>query len=240
MFALIPVYRWGSVNNPYKIAVRPYHWMLTMSRPTRGELNCKVVSLICIGSQVSFFRYQETGQHDKAVRDYEYLCQKDHSSENRANLREAKRLQKLAKRKDYYRILGVEKTASGDEIKKAYRKGALLHHPDRHVDADDSVKEKEESLFKDVSEAYSILSDSRKRARYDTGQDMEDMEVGKLHGDNNGSITIVLCFQTLMPVICFLLCLGLVEDIQELTMGGTFNSLVDMRFSNNYYETTIL
>lgn len=51
----------------------------------------------------------------------------------------------------------------------------MLHHPDRHVHADDSVKEKEESVFKDVSEAYTVLSDSRKRARYDTGQDVEEM-----------------------------------------------------------------
>ena len=108
------------------------------------------------------------------------MCQKDRSAENRATLKEAKRLQKLAKRKDYYKILGLDRSANGDEIKKAYKKCAMLHHPDRHVHADDSVKEKEESVFKDVSEAYTVLSDSRKKARYDTGQDMEDVvDMGK-------------------------------------------------------------
>ena len=67
-------------------------------------------------------------------------------------MREAKHLQKLAKRKDYYKILGLSRTATGEEIKKAYRKCALLHHPDRHSNTEDSVREEEERIFKEVSE----------------------------------------------------------------------------------------
>lgn len=119
--------------------------------------------------------YQEHGDHDEAVREYNSICQKDPSAENKAALREAKRLQKLAKRKDYYKILGLGKSASADDVKKAYRKNAMLHHPDRHADAEDSVKTKEEQIFKEIAEAYSVLSDSQKRARYDNGQDIEDM-----------------------------------------------------------------
>ncbi|KAJ2538561.1 Molecular chaperone (DnaJ super) [Coemansia sp. RSA 1933] len=65
--------------------------------------------------------------------------------------------------KDYYAILGVSKDASDDELKKAYRKLALKWHPDRHKED----KEKAESEFKDVSEAYEALSDKQKRQIYD-------------------------------------------------------------------------
>ncbi|MBP7228939.1 MAG: molecular chaperone DnaJ [Moraxellaceae bacterium] len=67
----------------------------------------------------------------------------------------------MAKR-DFYEVLGVAKTASADEIKKAYRKLAMKHHPDRNPD-DKSAEEK----FKVANEAYEILSDEDKRAAYD-------------------------------------------------------------------------
>ncbi len=64
--------------------------------------------------------------------------------------------------KDYYKILGVDKKASEDEIKRAYRKLALKYHPDRNP-GDKQAEEK----FKDINEAYQVLSDSAKRTRYD-------------------------------------------------------------------------
>jgi molecular chaperone DnaJ len=66
----------------------------------------------------------------------------------------------MAKR-DYYTVLGVNRDASEDEIKKAYRKLAMKHHPDRNPD-----KGAEEN-FKEAKEAYEILSDTKKRAAYD-------------------------------------------------------------------------
>ena len=67
----------------------------------------------------------------------------------------------MAKR-DYYEVLGVEKNASADEIKKAYRKMAVKYHPDKNP----GDKEAEEK-FKEAAEAYSVLSDADKKARYD-------------------------------------------------------------------------
>lgn len=67
----------------------------------------------------------------------------------------------MAKR-DYYEVLGVEKNASADEIKKAYRKAAIKFHPDKNP----GDKEAEEK-FKEAAEAYDVLSDEQKRARYD-------------------------------------------------------------------------
>ena len=67
----------------------------------------------------------------------------------------------MAKR-DYYEILGVERSASLDEIKKAYRKLALKHHPDRNPGNKDA-----EEKFKEATEAYEVLREKEKRARYD-------------------------------------------------------------------------
>ena len=63
--------------------------------------------------------------------------------------------------KDYYKILGVEKKASQDEIKKAYRKLALKYHPDTNQTTEAEAK------FKDIQEAYEVLKDHDKRAKYD-------------------------------------------------------------------------
>lgn len=65
--------------------------------------------------------------------------------------------------KDYYQLLGVNKTASPEEIKKAYRKLALKYHPDRNK----GDKEAEEK-FKAINEAYAVLSDAKKRQEYDS------------------------------------------------------------------------
>lgn len=107
---------------------------------------------------------------------------------------------KKSKRKDYYKVLGVDRNATEEEIKKAYRKRALLHHPgadtqnvllvlrldcaalchvpflcsDRHSSASSEVQKEEEKKFKEVGEAFSVLSDAKKRSRYDSGQDLED------------------------------------------------------------------
>jgi len=70
---------------------------------------------------------------------------------------------KMAKKRDYYEVLGVEKAAQQDEVKKAYRKLAKKHHPDMNKDDKKAAEEK----FKEISEAYEVLADPEKRSRYD-------------------------------------------------------------------------
>ena len=70
----------------------------------------------------------------------------------------------MATKRDYYEILGIQKNATADEIKRVYRNLALKFHPDRVTT--DKKKEAEER-FKEISEAYEILMDPKKRANYD-------------------------------------------------------------------------
>ncbi len=68
----------------------------------------------------------------------------------------------MATKRDYYEVLGVEKTASDDDIKRAYRKLAGKHHPDRNPGDEAAI-----TAFKEAAEAFDVLSTAEKRARYD-------------------------------------------------------------------------
>jgi len=68
----------------------------------------------------------------------------------------------MAVKRDYYEVLGVERTATEDEIKKAFRQAALKHHPDRNPGDSDAA-----ARFKEAAEAYDVLADENKRAQYD-------------------------------------------------------------------------
>ncbi|UCE45220.1 MAG: molecular chaperone DnaJ [Methanobacteriota archaeon] len=69
----------------------------------------------------------------------------------------------MPSKRDYYEILGLNRNASADEIKKAYRKLAMKYHPDKNKDQPKAAEEK----FKELSEAYEVLADQEKRSRYD-------------------------------------------------------------------------
>jgi len=97
----------------------------------------------------------------------------------------------MAERKDYYKILGVDRNASQEEIKKAYRQKVKEWHPDRHREN----KEEAERKFKEIQEAYEVLSDPQKRKVYDrfgfvpeegtayTGQSSAGGGIGDIFGD---------------------------------------------------------
>ncbi|KAL6503114.1 DnaJ subfamily C member 3 [Orobanche hederae] len=99
----------------------------------------------------------------------------------RETLMKAERSLKLSQRKDWYKILGVSKTAAMSEIKKAYKKLALQWHPDKNVDN----REEAEAKFREIAAAYEILGDDDKRAKYDTGEDIDDMGMGMGGGGFN-------------------------------------------------------
>lgn len=133
--------------------------------------------------------------------------------------------------KDYYNILGVEKSATEVEIKKAYRKLALKYHPDKNQgDADASDR------FKEISEAYETLSNSEKRAKYDmsqnspfggasTGDPMMDEFMNMFRQNVNifqKGADIVVTF----PI-----------DLEDVLKGSVFNRPVTRRLSNGSTQT---
>ena len=89
-------------------------------------------------------------------------------------------------KKDFYKILGVEKSATAAEIKKAYHKLALKHHPDRNPDNKEA-----ETKFKEAAAAYEVLSDADKRQKYDqlghaAYENMQQGGGGHGHGHGGG------------------------------------------------------
>ena len=95
----------------------------------------------------------------------------------------------MSAKRDYYEILGVTKNATHEELKKAYRELALRHHPDR---VPVEKKKEAEAAFKEISEAYAVLSDSQKRALYDqyghAGVDQKFAREDIFRGTDFGSV----------------------------------------------------
>ncbi|KAF2503235.1 TPR-like protein [Lophium mytilinum] len=112
----------------------------------------------------------ESGNWEEAVRDLKAIYEANPQEPGMAKeIRNAELELKKSKRKDYYKILGIEKDATETEIKKAYRKLAIVHHPDKNPDDEQAA-----DRFKEIQEAHETLSDSQKRARYDSGEDLID------------------------------------------------------------------
>jgi len=125
-------------------------------------------------------------KYDAAIADFKTAIEQAESEGSSADvkalkgdLKKAEIDQKRSKTKDYYKILGVPRDCSEAEIKKAYRKESLKHHPDKGGD---------EEKFKLVVEAHSILSDPQKRRRYDAGEDDEEVgiDLSDLFGGGRG------------------------------------------------------
>jgi DnaJ family protein C protein 7 len=129
---------------------------------------------------------KDLGNFDDARYDYEKVKQLEPS--NRAVnklIEEAKVEAKKAQKKDYYKILKIEKNAKPEQIKKAYRKLAPKYHPDKNHGSEE-LKKNAEKMFRDVSEAYQVLYDPKKRQMYDSGFDPNNPEQPS-HTDPTGS-----------------------------------------------------
>ena len=107
---------------------------------------------------------------DEAVNVWRQAVQHDQQNQSlREGLARAEAALKQSKSKNYYKILGVARSANDREVKRAYRKMALEFHPDKVPQAE---REAAETKFQEIAEAYEVLSDSEKRAKYDRGEDV--------------------------------------------------------------------
>lgn len=122
---------------------------------------------------------QDAEQWEAAVRTFQRAIDAalddNQKNEARQKLKEAQIALKQSKEKNYYKILGVSRSATPKEVKKAYREKALKYHPDK-VSAED--KEKSESMFQDIGEAYEVLSDEELRRKYDRGEQVFENQGG--------------------------------------------------------------
>ncbi|KRX04562.1 DnaJ domain [Pseudocohnilembus persalinus] len=124
--------------------------------------------------------YNKQGKYEQAVADYHKVQEIDPKQDMTTYLKAA---QSKIKKKDYYEILGVSKTATDDEIKKAFKKKALQYHPDRHRSKSEEEQEATKLKFKELNEAFQTLSDPKKRKTYDMGgEDMFSGMGGGGHG----------------------------------------------------------
>ncbi len=105
--------------------------------------------------------------YEEAIKDYEDALKLNKTGELEEAIKSVRLQLKRSKSKDYYKILGVPKTASEQEIKAAYRKLALAHHPDRHANSSEAERKEEEEKFKKILEAYNTVVDPSQRAQAD-------------------------------------------------------------------------
>ncbi len=128
------------------------------------------------------------GRHREVVMELRQRAQEDPEDMRvRRRLMQAEAELKQAERPDYYKILGIAKTATEAEIKKAYKRGALQYHPDKVAqESDAQLRAAAESKFRQINEANAVLSDPRKRAAYDRGDDIDELDQDDGHGHGHG------------------------------------------------------
>eukprot|EP01135_Chromosphaera_perkinsii_P004630 Nk52_evm23s292 gene=Nk52_evmTU23s292 len=125
--------------------------------------------------------YLNMDNFDKAIGDFQSALEIDkHSTRASSGIEKAQQLKKQAGKRNYYKILGVQKNASKKEILKAYKKLAMVWHPDKYQGDD---KEMAENKFVDISAAKEVLTDPEKRKQFDMGIDPLDPEQKQQQGN---------------------------------------------------------
>ena len=141
--------------------------------------------------------YMELKMYDDAKLDFQKAKDLDPSvSGVEGFLNDAKVQAEKARKRDYYAILGVDKNASEQEIKKAYKKMAMKYHPDRNSESEET-KKMAEKKFIDVNDAYTVLSDPKKKSMYDQGVDPlnpDEASAGGMHFGGDASEILKMFF----------------------------------------------
>lgn len=105
------------------------------------------------------------------------------NQEAKKGFQDAQKQEKAAKKKDYYKVLDLSRDANESQIRKAYKVLAQKWHPDKNSQSD-TQKEQAEKRFKEITEAYEVLSDPKKKQMFDSGVDPNDAESGGYSGSN--------------------------------------------------------
>lgn len=122
--------------------------------------------------------YITLADYEKGRYDFQKVLELEPSNyEAKKGLEDAKKKEKEAKKKDYYKVLEVDKGASESQIRKAYKLLALKWHPDKNTQ-NEAQREMAEKKFKEINEAYEVLSDPKKKQMFDNGIDPNDQESG--------------------------------------------------------------
>lgn len=118
--------------------------------------------------------------YDDAIRSYQDALEIDETLQRaKEGIERAKRLQKQAEKRDYYKILGVSRSATTKEITKAYRKMAQKWHPDNFAN-NESERKIAEKKFIDIAAAKEVLTDAEKRADFDNGNEIYKIHIKKI------------------------------------------------------------
>ncbi|BHF73576.1 DnaJ sub C member 3 [Sparganum proliferum] len=158
------------------------HCGAEISQETNGEEILKACDLVIrrVPQSVDFHLDKATvlinqDRFDEAIQEYQKVLEMESQNRKaREGLDRVQRLKKQATKRDYYKILGVSRTASTKEINKAYRKLASVAHPDNYQDPEE--KKEAEKRFINIAAAKEVLSDPEKRAKFDQGIDPLDTE----------------------------------------------------------------
>lgn len=171
-------------NEP-KVQFTAHHYLCRCytetSETTQAINNCQKAlnirrepSVLCDSAEA----YLAAEMFDDAIRDFKDALEIDSNFQRaKQGLQKAQQRQKLSESRDYYKILGVPRTANKRDIIKAYRKAAQKWHPDNFQEGDE--KKRAQKKFIDIAAAKEVLTDDEKRAKFDQGEDPLDPESGR-------------------------------------------------------------
>ena len=128
----------------------------------------------------------ERGEYGAASMDYSKIQELDPSTDMRQKIKDAQKKERESKKKDYYGALGIAKGCSDADLKKAYRTLAMKYHPDKNRNKSEAEQADAEKKFKEITEAYGVLSDPKKKELYDSGQMEYDGDPGAGMGGMGG------------------------------------------------------